>query len=71
MYEADGQGNGNLINEILCFVSIIIIFIALFAAIVTQTISSFSLPQVPESPEVLNEIFQSVCLVFMEDSCFK
>jgi len=45
MHEDDGGGNGNLLNEILCFASVIIIFIALFAAIVTQTITSFSLPQ--------------------------
>merc|ERR1711874_447556 len=50
MHEDDGDGNGNLLNEILCFASVIIIFIALFAAIVTQTITSFSLPQVCDAP---------------------
>ena len=50
MHEEDGDGN--LLNEILCFASVIIIFIALFAAIVTQTITSFSLPQVSDAPQV-------------------
>merc|ERR1711913_21495 len=41
----EAGGDGNLTNELLCFASLIVIFIALFAAIVTQTITSFSFLQ--------------------------
>ena len=68
----EAGGEGNLASELLCFASLIVIFVAVFAAIVSQTISNFSFLQVTDHrPAFFNLSFYCFCLVFLEDSCFK
>ena len=48
----EAGGEGNLASELLCFASLIVIFVAVFAAIVSQTISNFSFLQVTDQPSL-------------------